>query len=180
MFVTSTIRTCGRKLTGNRSLSSLLTGRSSSFVGKVTSLVPPPSYAPPVTVSVVTGRRWKSAEPTYYDDYHDTPSEAELRKDLAIAHRLTARYGMDMLTWNHISARLSEDTDGCLITPGNKLFQDIRPEDLLVSSTNITADIIHAAVYAARPDIQAIIHVHTPAATAISCLQEGFIPYTQE
>ena len=131
---------------------------------------------PPLS-SLALNRRWKSAEPMRYEDYEDTPSEQELRYDLAVAHRLTARYNMDMLTWNHISHRFG---DGCLITPGNKLFQDIRPEDLLVSSTNITADIIHAAVYEARPDVQAIIHVHTPAATAVSCLEEGFIPYTQD
>eukprot|EP00977_Amphora_coffeiformis_P010152 scaffold2363_cov159-Amphora_coffeaeformis.AAC.14 len=124
-------------------------------------------------------RRWKSAKPVYIDEHDDseTPSEEQLRFDLAVAHRLTARYNYDMLTWNHISHRLG---DGCLITPGNKLFQDVKPEDLLVSSTNITADIIHASVYAARPDVNAIIHVHTPAATAISCLEEGFVPYTQD
>lgn len=129
--------------------------------------------------------RWKSAlavEQHHGVDNDDTtfPSEAELRFDLAVAHRLTARYNMDMLTWNHISARLGDDDSSCLITPGNKLFQDVRPDDLLVSSTNVTADIIHAAVYAARPDVNAILHVHTPAATAISCLQEGFIPFTQD
>lgn len=127
-------------------------------------------------------RRWKSA--LIKQDYHDegsnnnnNPSEEQLRFDLAVAHRLTARYDMDMLTWNHISHRFG---DGCLITPGDKLFQDVRPEDLLVSSNNITADIIHASIYQARTDVNAIIHVHTPAATAVSCLQEGFIPFTQD
>lgn len=132
----------------------------------------------PIVDQSPTGRRWKSAEPIIeLDDVDESPSEEQLRYDLAVAHRLTARYGMDMLTWNHISHRFG---DGCLITPGNKLFQDIRPQDLLVSSTNITADIIHASVYEARPDVNAIIHVHTPAATAISCLEEGFVPYTQD
>lgn len=126
-------------------------------------------------------RRWKSAEPLNFDDHHqDTtlPSEEQLRFDLAVAHRLTARYNMDMLTWNHISHRMGNDQ--CLITPGDKLFDQVRPEDLVVSSTNVTADIIHAAIYAARPDVNAIIHVHTPAATAVSCLEQGFVPYTQD
>lgn len=103
--------------------------------------------------------------------------EATLRYDLAVAHRLTAKLGMDMLVWNHISARFQS---GCLITPGRKLWSQINPSDLVFSSTNITADIIHSALYGARPDVKAIIHLHTPAATAVSCLKQGFVPYTQD
>ena len=57
---------------------------------------------------------------------------------------------------------------------------NINPSDLVYSSSNITADIIHAALYGARPDVKAIIHLHTPAATAVSCLESGFVPYTQD
>ena len=32
---------------------------------------------------------------------------------------------------------------------------------------------IHAAVYLARPEVQAVMHVHSPAAMAVSCLAEG-------
>eukprot|EP00956_Cyclotella_meneghiniana_P044124 scaffold302520_cov156-Cyclotella_meneghiniana.AAC.1 len=103
--------------------------------------------------------------------------EKAIRYDLAVAHRLTAKYGMDMLVWNHISARYRT---GCLITPGRKMWGQINPEDLVYSSSNVTADVIHDAVYSARPDIKAIIHLHTPAATAISCLEEGFQPIIQE
>jgi len=103
--------------------------------------------------------------------------EQALRYDLAVAHRLTAKLGMDMLVWNHISARFKT---GCLITPGRKMWGQIKPQDLVYSSTNVTADLIHGAVYGARSDIQAIIHLHTPAATAVSCLETGFIPMTQD
>ena len=100
-----------------------------------------------------------------HSDERRKAEEKALRYDLAIAHRLTAKYGMDMLVWNHISARFRT---GCLITPGRKMWGRIRPEDLVYSSSNVTADVIHDAVYSARPDIKAIIHLHTPAATAIS------------
>ncbi|CAB9503868.1 Glyoxylate/hydroxypyruvate reductase B [Seminavis robusta] len=103
--------------------------------------------------------------------------ECALRYDLAVAHRLTAKYGMDMLVWNHISARFRT---GCLITPGRKMWSKINPSDLVFSSSNVTADIIHDAIYAARPNCKAIIHLHTPAATAVSCLESGFIPFTQD
>ncbi|KAL3793399.1 hypothetical protein HJC23_001847 [Cyclotella cryptica] len=112
-----------------------------------------------------------------HSDERRRAEEKSLRYDLAIAHNLTAKYGMDMLVWNHISARYR---NGCLITPGRKMWGRITPEDLLYSSSNVTANVIHDAVYSARPDIKAIIHLHTPAATAISCLEEGFVPVTQD
>lgn len=107
----------------------------------------------------------------------DDALEALKRRDLAVAHRAVAALGWDMLVWNHISAR---HRDGCLITNGRQLWSEVRACDLVFSSTNVTADIIHAAVYAARPDVGAIIHLHTPYATAVSCLEQGFVPYTQD
>jgi len=112
-----------------------------------------------------------------HSDERRKAEEKAIRYDLAVAHRLTAKYGMDMLVWNHISARFRT---GCLITPGRKMWGQIKPEDLVYSSTNVTADVIHDAVYSARPDIKAVIHLHTPAATAVSCLEGGFQPVTQD
>ncbi|CAB9518605.1 Putative aldolase class 2 protein [Seminavis robusta] len=121
-----------------------------------------------------------SSQPVNFDD--DTTStgyadEATMRYDLAVAHRLTADHSADMLVWNHISARFQ---DGCLITPGNKLWKHMRPEDMVFSSHNVTADLIHSAIYAADKDVGAILHWHTPAATAVSCLPQGFVPMTQD
>uniref|UniRef100_A0A0G4HTV9 Class II aldolase/adducin N-terminal domain-containing protein n=1 Tax=Chromera velia CCMP2878 TaxID=1169474 RepID=A0A0G4HTV9_9ALVE len=105
--------------------------------------------------------------------------ERKKREDLATAHNITRKFGMDELVWNHMSARLEEG--GFLITPGGRLFDEIAPEDLhKASSDNVTADIIHAAVYEARPDVQAIVHLHTPATVAVSCLEDGFVPLAQE
>lgn len=112
-----------------------------------------------------------------HSDERRKAEEKALRYDLAIAHRLTAKYGMDMLVWNHISARFRT---GCLVTPGRKMWSSISPADLVYSSSNVTADIIHDAIYLARRDIKAVIHLHTPAATAISCLEGGFQPFTQD
>ncbi|KAK1739142.1 formate dehydrogenase [Skeletonema marinoi] len=112
-----------------------------------------------------------------HSDARQKAEEKILRYDLAVAHRLTAKYNMDMLVWNHISAR---HRSGCLITPGRKMWGSIVPEDMVFSSSNVTADIIHEAIYSARPDVKAVIHLHTPAATAVSCLEEGFQPITQD
>ena len=42
-------------------------------------------------------------------------------------------------------------------------------------SENVTANIIHDALYAANPATNAVIHLHTPATVAVSCLEEGFL-----
>jgi ribulose-5-phosphate 4-epimerase/fuculose-1-phosphate aldolase len=114
--------------------------------------------------------------------------EAEQREELADAHHLCNLHGFDELTWNHISVRLKEDDgkgkSGYLITPGELLYDDIGADDLVKSTdnsaANVTADIIHDAVYAARPDIVAVVHLHTPAAVAVSCLKDGFLGLAQE
>lgn len=104
--------------------------------------------------------------------------EAALRNDLANGHAITRKFDMDELVWNHISAKMSDGS--ILITPGRKLFDEISVSDIVKSSDNSTADIIHQAIYSARPDVTAIIHLHTPAAVAVSCLDEGFQCLAQE
>jgi ribulose-5-phosphate 4-epimerase/fuculose-1-phosphate aldolase len=101
-----------------------------------------------------------------------------MRKELSEAYRITRDFGMDELVWNHISVLLSDGS--YLITPGNRMFDDIGPQDLVKSSGNVTADIIHDAVYKTRDDVTAIVHLHTPATVAVSCLEMGFVPLAQE
>lgn len=104
--------------------------------------------------------------------------EQRMRVELSEAYRITREFGMDELVWNHISVLLSDGS--FLITPGSRMFDDIGPNDLVKSSGNITADIIHDAVYKTRSDVKAIVHLHTPATVAISCLEMGFVPLAQE
>ncbi|KAG7362956.1 glyoxylate reductase [Nitzschia inconspicua] len=104
--------------------------------------------------------------------------EQRMRIELSEAYRITREFGMDELVWNHISVLLSDGS--FLITPGSRMFDDIGPGDLVKSSGNITADIIHEAVYKMRSDIKAIVHLHTPATVAVSCLEMGFVPLAQE
>ncbi|GMH58987.1 hypothetical protein TL16_g02733 [Triparma laevis f. inornata] len=103
--------------------------------------------------------------------------EDVLRYDLAVAHAMCHEYKMDELVWNHISARYG---DGWLITPGRMHWDEIGPKDIVMSSDNVTADIIHSAVYSARKDVNAIVHLHTPNAVAVGCLERGFEALTQD
>ena len=67
--------------------------------------------------------------------------EERLRHDLCVAHKVTNIFKMDMLVWNHISARLPDGS--ILITPGGMLWDEIAPDSISKSSyDNITADVI--------------------------------------
>jgi L-fuculose-phosphate aldolase len=35
---------------------------------------------------------------------------------------------------------------------------------------------LHAAIYAARPEVKAVVHTHSPRATALSCARKGIPP----
>eukprot|EP00467_Chlorarachnion_reptans_P025255 CAMPEP_0114529528 /NCGR_PEP_ID=MMETSP0109-20121206/24899_1 /TAXON_ID=29199 /ORGANISM="Chlorarachnion reptans, Strain CCCM449" /LENGTH=210 /DNA_ID=CAMNT_0001711969 /DNA_START=223 /DNA_END=855 /DNA_ORIENTATION=+ len=88
---------------------------------------------------------------------------------------------MDDLVWNHISARLSEEHGGgYLVTPGLHMYEEIFPENIVHSSENITANVIHGAIYNARPDVNAIVHIHTHAVCTVSVLPQGLQFLTQD
>jgi len=100
-----------------------------------------------------------------------------------------ARYGFDDLIWNHISARCFDDqtedccdlpTDSYLITPGGVHFSEVRGDDFVFDSTDESGNVIHSGIYAARPDVRSIIHVHTPAIMVVSVLKDGFKFLTQD
>lgn len=97
-------------------------------------------------------------------------TEAKLRLDLSRAHKEVAARQLDELVWNHISARAGETV---LITPGDRMWADVEPDSLRSSSANVTANILHSAVYTACPEAAAVVHLHTPSVEAVSCLPEG-------
>jgi ribulose-5-phosphate 4-epimerase/fuculose-1-phosphate aldolase len=117
-------------------------------------------------------------------------SEADARLHLAAVYRLLAHFGMDDLIYTHASARVpGEET--FLINPFGLLFREITPSNLvkvdhegrLVGKSDHAANaagfVIHGAVLAARPDAACVIHTHTRAGVAVSCLEEGLLPLNQ-
>ncbi|HKR90132.1 MAG TPA: class II aldolase/adducin family protein [Phenylobacterium sp.] len=119
-----------------------------------------------------------------------SPAEAELRRDLAAAYRLTALYGWDDLVATHISVRLPQE-EAFLINPFGMLFEEIRPADLVKVdmegkvleptpwSVNLAGFVIHSAIHAARHDVVCAMHLHTPDGIAVSALKEGLLPLSQ-
>lgn len=123
----------------------------------------------------------------------DSFSSEELatREDLAAAYRLVAHFGMDDLIHTHISARLPNEPDKLLINRYGDLFREVAPETLAVIDhhgnqvrgqqvpINSAGIIIHTAVHTARPDAMCVMHTHTAAGVAVSCLEEGLLPLNQ-
>jgi L-fuculose-phosphate aldolase len=80
----------------------------------------------------------------------------------------------------NVSARIG---DGLLITPSGLPYAVMQPEDLVELSLNGEVRSgarkpssewpFHTSIYQARPDAQAIVHTHSPKATALSCARRG-------
>jgi ribulose-5-phosphate 4-epimerase/fuculose-1-phosphate aldolase len=118
--------------------------------------------------------------------------EREVRVDLAACYRLFAHYGMDDLIATHISARVPGAEEHFLVNPYGLLFSQVTASNLvkvdlegrIVEDTpykvNPAGFVIHSAVHAARPDAKCVIHTHTVAGMAVSCLEVGLLPLSQK
>ena len=81
----------------------------------------------------------------------------------------------------NLSLRHAIDTqDGMLITPTGMGADDLRPQDIvwLGFDGTLRGDWkpssewhFHQALYRFRPDLQAVVHTHSPHATALACLR---------
>ena len=73
--------------------------------------------------------------------------------------------------------------DGFLITPAGVPYRELKPADLVELAVDGSPPAsgrrpssewrMHAAIYAARADAAAIVHTHSPRATALACAGRG-------
>ena len=117
--------------------------------------------------------------------------EWALRVDLAAAYRLVAHFGWDDLIFTHLSARVPGSDHHFLFNPFNLMFEEVTASSLIKVDasgmaveptpfvTNPAGFVIHSAVHMARPDAQAVMHLHTPGGQAVSAHSEGLLPLTQ-
>ena len=118
--------------------------------------------------------------------------ERDTRIALAACYRLVARYGMADLIFNHITARIP-CSDDLLINPFGLLYEEMTASALIRIDIegnvldpgttdyglNKAGYVIHSAVHSARHDVQAVIHTHTRAGVAVSCMPQGLLPISQ-
>ncbi len=104
------------------------------------------------------------------------PDETQLRQQMVEIGKALVRRGFAHGTSGNISARLS---DGILITPTNSSLENldaVQISKLSADGQHLSGDPpskevpLHLAVYAARPDDHAVIHLHSTHAVAVSCL----------
>jgi ribulose-5-phosphate 4-epimerase/fuculose-1-phosphate aldolase len=117
--------------------------------------------------------------------------ELRLRTELAACYRLIARFRMTDLVFTHISARIPGPEHHFLINPYGLMFEEITASSLVkidldgqaVDPTpyrvNPAGFVIHSAIHAARQSAQCVLHTHTRAGIAVSCLKEGLLPLNQ-
>jgi L-fuculose-phosphate aldolase len=98
-----------------------------------------------------------------------------LRAEIVAAAREMHRLGLVVGTAGNVSARAGAEL---IITPAALAYDEMTEEDLVALPGDGGARKpssewrVHAAIYAARPDVHAIVHTHSVHATAWSCLGE--------
>lgn len=120
-----------------------------------------------------------------------TPTEAQVRTDLAAAFRLAAMNGWDDTIYTHLSASVPDEPGVYLINQFGLGFDEVCASNLAkVDVTGRVVDgseppvnpsgfAIHGAVHAARPDVACVIHLHAPWGVALSMLPGGLLPTSQ-
>jgi ribulose-5-phosphate 4-epimerase/fuculose-1-phosphate aldolase len=118
-------------------------------------------------------------------------TERQVREQLAACYRLVHHYGWTDLVYTHISARVPGPEEHFLLNPLGFLFNEVTASNLVkidLEGNNVGESphpvnkagfVIHSAVHAARPDVQCVIHLHTPAGMAISMMKCGLLPLSQ-
>ncbi|XP_016014694.2 alpha-adducin isoform X3 [Rousettus aegyptiacus] len=120
--------------------------------------------------------------------------EKLLRCKLAALYRLADLFGWSHLIYNHITTRVSSEQEHFLIVPFGLLYSEVTASSLVKitlqgdvvdrGSTNLGVNqagfTLHSAIYAARPDVKCVVHIHTPAGAAVSAMKCGLLPISPE
>ena len=107
-----------------------------------------------------------------------------IREEIVTLTQALALAGLVPNKSGNVSARVE---DGFLITPAGVPYRDLTPVQIVAMSFAGEARVagarpssewrMHAAIYAQRPDVEAIVHTHSPRATALACAGRGIPPF---
>lgn len=117
-------------------------------------------------------------------------AECRARHELAAAFRLAALFGWDDHVATHMSARLPDGS--FLMNPFGLMFDEITASSLMRMDLdgnvlempegcmlNPAAFTVHSAVLIGRPEVNCAIHLHSRDGVAVSALEEGLLPLSQ-
>ncbi|XP_023107514.1 beta-adducin isoform X2 [Felis catus] len=133
---------------------------------------------------------------TPINDLHTTDTlnlakgERLMRCKISSVYRLLDLYGWAQLSDTYVTLRVSKEQDHFLISPKGVSCSEVTASSLI--KVNILGEVVekgsscfpvdttgfclHSAIYAARPDVRCIIHLHTPATAAVSAMKCGLLP----
>src|SRR5258707_5022646 len=123
---------------------------------------------------------------------HVSDTEWQTRVDLASAYRLVALHGWDDLIFTHIAARVRGADHHFLLNPSGMMFEEVTASSLVKIDlagnkvmdspyfVNPAGFTIHSAVHEARADALCVMHLHTRQGIAVSALEKGLLPLSQQ
>jgi len=122
---------------------------------------------------------------------HFSDEEWINRVNLAACYHLADHFQMTDIIWNHITSKTSKDKETFLINKFGLRYNEITASNLLEidlegnvisgdGEINYTGYVIHGAVHKAKKNIHCVMHTHTRAGLAISCLKDGLKPIFQD
>lgn len=112
----------------------------------------------------------------------------QLRQAVVDAGRQMFERGLVAGTWGNISLR-SDNGDLIAVTPSGRPYTGLQPADIVVVSADghllagqrPSSELpLHLAIYAARPDVFAVVHTHSIYATACAVAGETIPPCLEE
>ena len=117
--------------------------------------------------------------------------ELQNRTNLAACYHLADYFNLSDIIWNHITVKTSSNKNTFLINKFGLRYDEITSSNLIEidhkgniikgdGDINYTGFIIHGAVHQERNDINCVMHTHSRAGLAISCLEEGLSPIIQD
>ncbi|WP_264179635.1 class II aldolase/adducin family protein [Alloyangia pacifica] len=120
-----------------------------------------------------------------------SPEEKQTREELAACYRLAALHKFTDLIYTHTTARVPGEDGHFLINPYGWRWEEITASSLVKidvdgnkvdgspQRVNPAGFTIHSAVHMNRHDAAWIMHTHTRAGVAVSCMEEGLLPLNQ-
>jgi len=94
-------------------------------------------------------------------------------------------FGPELATAGNVSKRI-EGEALIAVTPSGRPYQELTPDDIAIvdmENTQVLGNFppsvesgLHLGVYAARPDVQAVVHTHQPYASILGLLDEAIPP----
>ena len=117
--------------------------------------------------------------------------EWENRVNLAASYHLADHFGWSDIIWNHITAKTSKNKNTFLINKFGLRYDEITASNLLEidldggvvsgeGDINYTGFVIHGAIHNTKNNIHCVMHTHSRAGLAISCLKAGLEPIIQD